>query len=67
MKELRKEKINTQVHYIPVHTQPYYIKRYGHKTLIGANKYFKQTLSLPLFTKMRSTDVNFITEELLIQ
>ena len=64
MKDLFGRKIKTQVHYIPVHTQPYYRKRYGHKTLIGANKYFKQTLSLPLFTKMKETDLEYVTEQI---
>ena len=31
MEELKKKNIGTQVHYIPVHTQPYYQKNFGYK------------------------------------
>ena len=64
MRKLLKKKIRTQVHYIPVHSQPYYKKRYGLKQLKGSNNYFNKTLSLPLFTKMRSTDVNYVAEQI---
>ena len=63
MKMLLKKKIRTQVHYIPVHSQPYYKKRYGLKQLRGANNYFNKTLSLPLFTKMTVADLNYVVEQ----
>ena len=60
MEKLRKEKINTQVHYIPVHTQPYYKRLYGESLLPGCEQYYERTISLPLFTKMNNDDVDYI-------
>ena len=45
---LNKLGIGTQVHYIPIHTQPYYEKLYGKVELSGAKQYYERTLSLPL-------------------
>ena len=64
MNKLVEKKIRTQVHYIPVHTQPYYRKRYGSRKLPGAKNYFKKTLSLPLFTKMSVADVDYVVEQI---
>lgn len=57
MEALRSRGIGTQVHYIPVHLQPYYRKRYGAISLPGAEAYYRQALSLPLFPAMRDEDV----------
>lgn len=60
MNELRAHGIGTQVHYIPVHTQPYYRKRYGALDLRGAEDYYRHTLSLPLYPAMSDDDVAFV-------
>ena len=52
MSRLRAAGIGTMVHYIPVHQQPYYRKRYGTLALPGAESYYSRTLSLPLFVAM---------------
>lgn len=57
MKRLRELGIGTQVHYIPVHQQPYYADRYKTPDLPGARHYFEQQLSLPLFYSMTNDDV----------
>ena len=64
MKKLRKEKINTQVHYIPVHTQPYYKRLYGESVLPGCKKYYERTISLPLFTKMNDDDIDYVVHKI---
>ena len=64
IRELAKTGVYTQVHYIPVHSQPYYKKLYGEKNLPGSEEYFKKTLSLPLFTKMKDSDVFFVINEI---
>ncbi len=48
---LRENNIFTQVHYIPIHLQPYYQKRFGFKKgdFPIAENYYKYALSLPLF------------------
>lgn len=56
MERLRAEGIGTQVHYIPVHSQPYYAARYGRVHLPGAQAYYDRTLSLPLFPAMDEAD-----------
>ena len=57
MNALKARGIGTQVHYIPVHTQPYYVRRYGKQRLPGAEAHYASTLSLPLFTQMETGDV----------
>ena len=64
MNALRERGIGTQVHYIPVHTQPYYQERYGDIHLPGANQYYARTLSLPLFPDMKEEDVDFVVKNL---
>jgi dTDP-4-amino-4,6-dideoxygalactose transaminase len=59
MKELLDAGIGTQVHYIPVHTQPYYHNKYGYGAgdCPVAEAYYDQCLSLPLFPAMTDDDV----------
>ena len=64
MNALMKQDIGTQVHYIPVHTQPYYIERYGEQSLPGAEEYYKNTLSLPLYPALKNEDVDYIVSTL---
>lgn len=64
MKQLRDQGVGTQVHYIPVHEQPYYRNRYGAFALPGADAYYAHALSLPLFAAMESGDVQRVVENL---
>ena len=59
MQELRNKGIGTQVHYIPVHTQPFYKNTFGYKDgdYPVAEKYYEQELSLPLYPGMSDEDV----------
>jgi dTDP-4-amino-4,6-dideoxygalactose transaminase len=57
MAALRDDGIGSQVHYIPVHRQPYYAARDPGLHLPGADAYYRQTLSLPLFVGMTPSDV----------
>ncbi len=57
MRTLASAGIGTQVHYFPVHRQPYYAKRYGTTHLPGADLYYARALSLPLFAAMDERDV----------
>ena len=58
MARLKAAGIGSQVHYIPVHQQPYYRRRYGDLHLPGAERYYMRTLSLPLFAGMTESDVD---------
>ena len=61
MRKLLERGIGTQVHYLPVSRQPYYLSRYGNRRLAGANAYYASCLSLPIFPEMSSADVTRIT------
>jgi dTDP-4-amino-4,6-dideoxygalactose transaminase len=56
MQTLSRQGIGTQVHYVPLHHQPYYRDRYGHTDLPGADQFYSQCLSLPLFASMTDED-----------
>jgi dTDP-4-amino-4,6-dideoxygalactose transaminase len=58
MRRLRQKGVGTQVHYFPVHCQPYYRNRYGSLSLPGADAYYRRALSLPLFAAMKDADVD---------
>jgi UDP-4-amino-4,6-dideoxy-N-acetyl-beta-L-altrosamine transaminase len=64
MRRLFAEGIGTQVHYLPVHRQPYYRRLYGEQDLPGADAYYDRTLSVPLFPAMSDGDVERVVEAL---
>ena len=64
MRGLHDAGIGTQVHYIPVHSQPYYRRRYGALDLPGTQSYYDRCLTLPLFPAMADGDVERVVEAL---
>lgn len=62
---LRDHKIGVQVHYIPIHLQPYY-KKLGFKEgdLPNTEAYYKDVLSIPLFPKMREEEQDYIIDKI---
>jgi dTDP-4-amino-4,6-dideoxygalactose transaminase len=66
MNELRGRGIQTQVHYIPVHTQPYFQNRFGTKwgDCPNAEEYYQKCLSIPLFPAMTESDVERVINEI---
>jgi len=61
---LKAQGIGAQVHYIPVHQQPYYVKRYGALELPGAQGWYDRCLTLPLYPTMADGDVDRVVEAL---
>jgi len=63
--ELRKEGVGVNVHYIPVHLQPYY-KNLGFVsgTYPVAEDYYLRTISIPIFYGLTEKQQNFIIEKL---
>lgn len=61
---LREENIGVNVHYIPVHFQPYYQKRFGyHKgDFPKAENYYSRAITLPIFPKMTEKDINDVVK-----
>ena len=60
MNKLFKKGIQTQVHYIPLFLQPYY-RLPDIEQFIGSLEYYKNTLSIPLYTQLNDEDINFIS------
>lgn len=63
MTQLHQNGIGTQVHYIPVHRQPYYRALAPDTRLPGADSYYAACLSLPLFPAMEDADVERVVTE----
>jgi len=61
---LKARGVGSQVHYIPVHRQPYYRDRYGDLDLPGAEAWYARCLSLPLYPGMADEDVAKVVEAL---
>lgn len=64
MRKLLGRGIGTQVHYLPVHRQPYYRSRYGNTPLPGADTYYAACLSLPFFPAMTDAEVGRVAATL---
>lgn len=64
MARLKAKGIGSQVHYIPVHRQPYWRARYAALDLPGADAFYARILSLPLFPAMRDDDPDRVAEAL---
>ncbi|MEA1653181.1 UDP-4-amino-4,6-dideoxy-N-acetyl-beta-L-altrosamine transaminase [Nitrospirillum sp. BR 11164] len=64
MAALKAQGVGSQVHYIPVHHQPYYRARYGRLDLPGADGWYGACLSLPLFPAMTDGDVDRVVAAL---
>lgn len=64
MVRLREAGIGTQVHYLPLHLQPYYRELYGHQELPGAEAFYARILSLPLYPELQDSEVDYIVDTL---
>lgn len=55
---LRERGILVQVHYVPVHLQPYYRERYGHAPgdFAAAEEYYAREISLPMFPALTDSE-----------
>ena len=63
--ELRRRGVGVQLHYIPVHLQPYY-GALGFKPgdFPSAEKYYRRAMSLPLFPNLEAGEQEFVAETL---
>ena len=66
MLRLRQQCIFTQVHYIPVHLQPYYQQNFGTRPgdFPVAEAFYERCLSLPLYPAMSFADVDRVVQAL---
>src|SRR3989338_3628791 len=62
---LQKNGIGVQVHYIPVHYQPYYRKLgYGKEKHPNAEAYYAGAISLPIYPDLSRADQDFVIQKL---
>jgi UDP-4-amino-4,6-dideoxy-N-acetyl-beta-L-altrosamine transaminase len=62
---LRAAGIGVNVHYIPVHLQPYYRRRgFSEGAFPVAERYYSQALSLPLYPTLTTDEQDFVVEML---
>lgn len=64
IQEMSKLGIGTSVHFIPLHTQPYWKEYYNLQSndYPNATKYYQNAVSLPLYTKMTDDDQTRVIE-----
>lgn len=65
--EMKQKGIFLQVHYIPVHTQPYYKKRFGFKEgdFPEAEKFYRREVSIPIYPTLNKRDLIYISNAIL--
>lgn len=64
-KYLQKKKIQTNVHYIPIHTHPFYRKLgFKSKNFPNAENYIKNCLSLPMHAALNLSDQNKVINQI---
>jgi len=65
--KMKESGINLQVHYIPVHLQPYYQKNYGFN--IGdfpiSERFYRKEASLPIYPDLLTKEVTFVVNNIL--
>lgn len=61
--KMRENNIGLQVHYIPIHLQPYYKNNFGFKEgeLPMAEEFYKNEVSIPIYPLLENEDLKYIT------
>ena len=63
---LHSKGILAQIHYVPVHTMPYYKKiGYEGSYLINAENYYANCISLPMYPTLKCDEQNFVIDEVI--
>lgn len=62
IKKMSEYKIGTSVHFIPLHTQPYWKNEYRlqDSDFPHATEYYNSAVSLPIYTKMTQADLDYV-------
>ena len=63
---MRENNIFVQVHYIPLHTMPYYKEKYGYKKgdFLIAENYYKREVSLPMYPTLSKEELEYIVKKI---
>ena len=64
--KMKEKNIALQVHYIPVHLQPYYIDNFGFKIndYPIAEKFYTNEVSIPIYPLLENDDLDYIVKNL---
>ena len=62
---LHNQGVYVQVHYVPLHSHPYYVKRYGIQNFPYAEAYYAECLSLPMYPSLTSDEQEFVIQSVL--
>ena len=63
---LRSKGIYAQIHYIPVHTLPYYKEiGYASASLVNAENYYEACISLPMYPSLSNEELDYVIETVL--
>ncbi len=62
--KLQENGLHLQVHYIPVHFQPFYKSKFGFKEgdFPNAEEYYKKTISLPVYYGLSDRDLSVVVD-----
>jgi dTDP-4-amino-4,6-dideoxygalactose transaminase len=62
IEELKQRQVGASVHFIPIHTHPYYAQKYGYQPQDFALAYheYQRTVSLPLHSGLTDDDVEYV-------
>lgn len=61
---LREKNLGVNVHYIPVHLQPYYMQSFGYEKgdYPHAEDYYSRAITIPLYPRMSDEDVTYVIQ-----
>lgn len=63
---LKEKGIFAQIHYIPVHTLPYYKEiGYGEAELSNSEQYYKKCISLPMYPSLTDEEQNYVIKAII--
>lgn len=61
---LKKMNIIAQIHYIPIHTMPFYKEKYCKQTFKCAEKYYENCISLPIYPSLENHEQDYIIDSI---
>jgi dTDP-4-amino-4,6-dideoxygalactose transaminase len=66
-KKMKNTGINLQVHYIPVHLQPFYKKKYGFEQgdFPVSENFYRNEVSLPIYPDLTTDDVSLVVSNIM--
>ncbi|MHB8853410.1 MAG: UDP-4-amino-4,6-dideoxy-N-acetyl-beta-L-altrosamine transaminase [Ignavibacteriaceae bacterium] len=64
--KMRENNIGLQVHYIPIHLQPYYKNNFGfkEKDYATAESFYEREVSIPIYPTLQNEDIKYIVDKI---